>query len=251
MRTLLFCILLLLPGISMASESVFSKATEAYEVGDYDRCSSMLDSLSVEGWYSPALFMNLGNAYFRNNKLGAAILNYEKALLLAPDNEEVIHNLEVARKATYDKQEIEPSKGMSIMFRSFVLRSSPQQWLWFGFMGMMLSSLLILPARILRWKHKGVFTGFGVFFALTAIVFFTSAGLHQQYLNSDKAVVMSSSASVLSEPKVSGEELFNLHEGTTVVVEDETTDDEWVRIELKDKSGYIRRSDIAMVSLTE
>lgn len=243
--------MLLSSGFSHASEAVFEEATEAYESGDYERCSSILDSLSVEGWYSPALYMNLGNAYFRNNRLGAAILNYEKALLLDPADEDLIHNLEVARKATYDKQEVASEKGMSIMFRAFIMNTSSNTWLWFGFIGIALSSLLILTAHIMRLKYKWTMTISGVVTLILAVFMFAFAELHTNYLSSDKAVVMSSSAAVFSEPKDNSEELFDLHEGTTVTLRDEVSEDKWVRIQLQDKSGYIKRSDIALVSLFE
>ncbi|MFW5916294.1 MAG: tetratricopeptide repeat protein, partial [Bacteroidota bacterium] len=48
---------------------------------------------------------NLGNAYYRKNQLAPAILNYEKALLRDPGNENINHNLELARTQITDKVE--------------------------------------------------------------------------------------------------------------------------------------------------
>ncbi len=52
---------------------------------------------SRAGQWNPALFYNLGNAYFRTGDLGRAILNYERALALDPSQPEARANLQLAR----------------------------------------------------------------------------------------------------------------------------------------------------------
>ena len=42
---------------------------------------------------SSELYFNLGNAYYKTNSIGLAILNYERAKKLAPDDEDISANL--------------------------------------------------------------------------------------------------------------------------------------------------------------
>jgi tetratricopeptide (TPR) repeat protein len=47
--------------------------------------------------YSTELFFNLGNAYFKDNKIGPAILSYERALWLDPSDPDARANLKFVR----------------------------------------------------------------------------------------------------------------------------------------------------------
>jgi tetratricopeptide (TPR) repeat protein len=63
-------------------------AIEAYRNQDYKRSIELYETLVASGLEenreSAQLYFNLGNAYFRDHQLGKAILNYERAHLLAP-----------------------------------------------------------------------------------------------------------------------------------------------------------------------
>ena len=52
---------------------------------------------------SPELFANLGNAYFFSGDHGRAVLNYQRALVLDPLQDDVQHNLQYVRTLTVDE----------------------------------------------------------------------------------------------------------------------------------------------------
>ena len=56
-----------------------------------------------KGEESPEIYYNLGNAYFRDNQIGKAILNYNRALLLSPGDSDIRHNLRFANTRIEDK----------------------------------------------------------------------------------------------------------------------------------------------------
>jgi len=56
------------------------------------------------------LFYNIGNAYFRSGDIGRAILNYKRALIYIPDDENLKQNLEYARSRRKDRIEVSQSK---------------------------------------------------------------------------------------------------------------------------------------------
>ncbi len=75
----------------------WEKANEAYAAGRYPEAIERYDGLVRTGETSAALFYNLGNAAFRTDDLGRAILHYERALTLEPHHPEAQTNLRLAQ----------------------------------------------------------------------------------------------------------------------------------------------------------
>src|SRR5437868_7830723 len=75
----------------------FAKANQEYAADDFKAAIEKYEELVRSGQDTPNLFYNLGNAYFRQNNFGRAILNYQRALALEPHHPEAQANLRVAR----------------------------------------------------------------------------------------------------------------------------------------------------------
>ena len=76
-----------------------------YNEGDFDRAIDEWRTCVDNGVENSDLYYNLGNAYFREGKLGFAIYYYKSALRLDPSNDDIIHNLKYAQAMTRDKVE--------------------------------------------------------------------------------------------------------------------------------------------------
>jgi hypothetical protein len=99
-RIILSCLALCLVGTPflMAQPAAqFAKANQEYAAGDFKAAIADYEELVRSGQDTPNVFYNLGNAYFRQNNFGHAILNYERALALEPHHPETQANLRVAR----------------------------------------------------------------------------------------------------------------------------------------------------------
>lgn len=104
MRFLGLLILIFLPlsplqvGATLVSTE-FHGANHFYEKGDYTQAiihyKQLLDNASNR--ISPALYFNLGNAYFKNKQVGFAIANYRRADALSPRDPDIHANLRFAR----------------------------------------------------------------------------------------------------------------------------------------------------------
>jgi tetratricopeptide (TPR) repeat protein len=75
----------------------FAIANQEYAAGNFKAATDDYEALVRAGQDTPNLFYNLGNAYFRKNNFGRAILNYERALALDPHHPESEANARIAR----------------------------------------------------------------------------------------------------------------------------------------------------------
>src|SRR6266404_9954419 len=99
-RIVLSCAVLWLvsgPFLMAQPAAQFAKANQEYAAGNFKSAIADYEELVRSGQDTPNVFYNLGNAYFRQNSFGHAILNYERALALEPHHPEAQANLRVAR----------------------------------------------------------------------------------------------------------------------------------------------------------
>src|SRR5215510_10060954 len=79
------------------SEAVFARGNAAYAARHFPDAIKEYETLVSTGQWNPALFYDLGNAYYRTGDLGRSILNYERALALNPNQAEARANLQLVR----------------------------------------------------------------------------------------------------------------------------------------------------------
>lgn len=77
----------------------FLAAGQAYEAGNWGRAVALYEGLMARTGVSAPLCYNLGNSYAQNGQTGKAILQYERALLLAAGDTDSRHNLRQLRQA--------------------------------------------------------------------------------------------------------------------------------------------------------
>src|SRR6266487_4259022 len=97
--------LLMISLVSLADENqvFFDSANNAYYKNNFETAIKYYDKIINNGYQSAEVHYNLGNAYYKINKTAFAILNYEKALKLAPNDENIKFNLKLANQKTVDK----------------------------------------------------------------------------------------------------------------------------------------------------
>ncbi len=109
MSILLYVFLLIAPKAEIGkANSDFQKGNEFYQKGDYQQAVEMYETALATGYESAELYYNLGNSYFKSNQIGKTILNYERAKKLAPRDEDILFNLEIAQLYVVDKINLPP-----------------------------------------------------------------------------------------------------------------------------------------------
>jgi tetratricopeptide (TPR) repeat protein len=84
-------------GAATDAEAIFDKANADYAAGHFREAISGYEALVKARHWSASVFYDLGNAYFRGDDSGRAILNYKRALALAPSQPEAHANLSLVR----------------------------------------------------------------------------------------------------------------------------------------------------------
>src|SRR5207237_6826651 len=99
-----------------ADSQLFSDANAAYLSGDLGRAIASYEALVAEGVTSAELETNLGAAYLRQGKRGQAALHLERALVLAPGDDDARHDLGELRRTNIDKLEGGEEQGPAEIF---------------------------------------------------------------------------------------------------------------------------------------
>ena len=233
---------------SYTPEQAWNGANDAYIAGDYARAERLYDRIVADGKLSMKLYFNLANACFKQNKLGKAILYYNRALVLAPGDEDVRHNLALAEAQTKDRIESVPEFFVKSWLRKVRNTLSCRTWTAISLVALAaalaLALLFVLSQRLA--VRKGGFYGM----VLTLLLFVVTTGFaaveRRVMLDREGAVVMSTAAPVKSSPDRSATDIFVLHEGTTLRVV--STLDEWSEVVIADgKKGWIESAKIERI----
>src|ERR1700712_3458231 len=91
--------------------------------------------------YSADTLYNLANSYARAGKPGLAVLNYERAALLAPNDPDINANLDYVRATA--QVPTEPST----RFARFAAAASPTEAAWLGVIGLALLGTSLLASK--------------------------------------------------------------------------------------------------------
>jgi len=229
-------------------ENLLQQGNKFYQKGNYQKAVEVYSKLVNEGYESEELFFNLGNAYYRLNQIGYAILNYEKALKLSPGDEDAKYNLAIAHAKTKDKIEVMPKPFFTEWWHSFINLFSVSGWtiLTYIFYLIFLSSIaLYFFAREIKIQKYSFFSSL----ILGGIFFFTAFMLLMK-LNYENnfhfGIVVENSAAAKLSPYENSNDAFIIHEGTKVTLEDKV--DNWIKIKLPDgKVGWLQNTEVKSI----
>lgn len=98
MRPCIALWLLLAAGAALAAQGSLPMAEHATATGDYRLAAQTYEQVLERNGYSAPVLFNLGNTWLRLGKPGRAILQYERALVLAPGNALIESNLAMAQQ---------------------------------------------------------------------------------------------------------------------------------------------------------
>ena len=212
----------------------------AYMEGDFEKAADCYQSILGYGLHSAKLYYNLGNVAFKLGHTGEAILYYNKALKIAPSDEDTRYNLAIAEAQTKDKIEMMPEFFLKRWAREVRNSLSCTAWGVLSLAALALAlacTAIFLLAQRLTLRKTGFFGAIAASVVLIATAWFGIAERNEM-LRHEEAIVMASAISVKSSPDRSATDLFVLHEGTKVRIVTEL--ENWYEIVIADgKKGWI------------
>lgn len=237
--------LLVLSSQLFFAQSGFEVGNDLYKNGKYEQAVDAYTSILRAHKESAELYFNLGNCYYKLNKVAPAIYNYEKALLLNPTDSQISNNLRFAQKRTVDEIKVIPKVGFGKLLRDFTAIYDYNSW---GIISVGFSFLFLLfflgyyffEAVLIK---RSFF--FGMFLILVLLLVSVAAAVFEKshYLNEKPAIVFAEQADVKAEPQQLGKLVLVVHEGTKVYVKETVSN--WKKIQLTDGTeGWIEKNAI-------
>ena len=243
--------LLLLPVKTSAQDSPderFASGTSYFSAGDYSKALEEWTGLYSAGYRSAELEYNIGNAYFKLNNTPGAILFFERANLRKPADEDINYNLQIARTLVVDRLDEIPELFFVKWYNFLSLLLSSNSWAGISLTTFVLC-LVFLSVYFYTSKYKLKVAGFWLAVTLLVIslasLAFTLRNKNLLY-ESNKAIIFSPVVNGKSSPDDSGTDLFVIHEGLKVTVEDEVGD--WREIRLPDgNKGWVPANSLEII----
>lgn len=245
---LFVCIVCTVSNRAYAQTATKVDADSAYLKNDYQTAIEIYEGLLKQG-EAADLYYNLGNSYYKVDNLGKAILNYERALLLEPGNDDIRTNLQIAKGKTVDKVIPVPELFLVSWINVIINTFSMNTWAIIGicaFWVFLLSLSFYIWSKRVGLRKTGFFIAVIQLLVVVVSILFASQQ-KDRLINRYNAIVLSPNITIRSTPSDSGTSLFILHEGHKVVIKDDSMR-EWKEIVIEDgKVGWIPTSAIEII----
>ena len=246
---ILLCFLILTALTSVSSVqadenvSAFSDGIKYYKNGKFSKSAKEFHKITDTGIQNGKLFYNLGNVYLKMNDLGHAMLWYEKALKLIPDDPDLKFNHNYTLSLLKDERGDNTGPLVQIIFFwKYLLSQNSIQWIAIG---LNLIFWILVTVQIIRGK-KPIKTP-GVIILVLSIVFtFTAFYNYYETIHLKQGVILPEKISVRSGLADNSTELFVLHAGTKINIDKEK--ENYFRIHYSDeKIGWIKKTDVGVI----
>jgi hypothetical protein len=192
---------------------------------------------SSQAGYSATGLYNLGNAYMRQGKPGMAVLNYERANLLSPNDPDIDANLSYVRASSHL-----PAPPRSA-FERLARIASPFAMFWLGVFGLVIVGASALAAQLSSrhpWLRRAALL-LGI-----CLISLTACNALALWPLLHEGVVITAGTPVRVSPVPMGDSLFSLPEAETVKISAEHEGFFLVQTRAG-RTGWVSRSNVAPV----
>lgn len=250
MKKVVSIIVLLFSLVAYSQEvnKLFAEGNTFYKEENYTRAVGVYLAIEEQGIESDDLYFNIANCYYKMNKVAPAIYYYEKALKINPANADAKANLEFAKRMTIDVIEELPKTFFQRFSASIIQKLPFDTWAIIAVTASFLASFLFLLYYFSDSSKKKLFyfnTSILAVIVLAITVFFAFSN-YKTVQKNRIAIIFSQKVEIMNAPSTSSDEIFELHEGTKVIILDAL--DNWKKIKIADgKIGWISADDLKEV----
>ena len=232
-------------GFSQTNQELFNEANKFYKKEAYNEAISIYKTIEETDYVSADLYYNLGNSYYKLNKVAPAIYYFEKALKINPNHTDAANNLKFANRMIIDEIEELPKTFFQKIAENITYKLSFETWAIVAIVASFLAAILFLLYYFSKTtKTKLVFFNLSILvsilFAFSIFFAFSAYNFHKKNRN---AIIFEPKVEINNAPSLNSEVLFELHEGTKVKILDDLQG--WKKIKLADgKIGWITSSAV-------
>lgn len=228
--------------------NLFKTANEFYKKGDYENALKNYQLIENKHLESADLYFNLGNTYYKLNQVAPAIYYFEKALQLDPTNDDFKNNLSIAQRMTIDKIDMIPKTFLQKLDENYIRKFSFETWALVAIISSILFVLLFLSYYFAYHSGlKRLYFVLSIASIISIMLSFAFAYTGFDYeKNHQPAIIFSQTVSVKNAPTINSTDVFELHEGTKVIILEQV--DDWLKIKLADgKIGWLPKTDLKVL----
>jgi len=234
-------------GVPQSPAGIFAEANKLYQNGEFSGAELLYKRLVEARSDSGALFYNLGNACFKQRRLGEAIYYWEKAQRKLPGDRDVKENLELAGLLVVDRIEIpsDPLPVRLIDWAAHFLTIDQESWvilILFLCANAMLGLYLMVPGRRSSWGRAGSIAA-----AFLLLIFCSSLGwkLYEQHWKRE-GIIVEQKADIRSGPGPGNVTVFTVHEGIKVRIRGELAG--WYQVSLANGwTGWLEKDSLRIL----
>lgn len=230
------------------NELLLAEANKSYSEDNFEQAIELYNKVIETGTESAGVYYNLGNAYFKMNDMPSAILNYEKAKKLNPNDEDILFNLEIANSQIVDKIENVPEIFYLRWWKNLLYAFTVDQWAIISlvFFSLIFVMLLFFLLTNIYWIKKTAFWLGIIFIVISGTTLMLANQKYKTFTQDHQAIVFTPTLTVKSSPTETGIDLFVIHEGTKVQITDHVG--EWYEVKIANGSvGWIKEYDLKKI----
>ena len=228
---------------------LFNEANESYLKKDYEKSAELYENLIENGFVDSQTLYNLGNSYYRLNKIGQAVWAYRNAIKFSPRDDDIAHNLKIAEAQRIDRIVSPP---LFIFYDLYINLKSSFTIFELSLIGgilLLILSLIWIVKRSFDLKSKAIRTIFQLFLVITVFAHILILDTISDRKKNESEAVIIERVDAMSSPTIGENKiLFYINEGALVEVLDEK--DQWIEIILIDgKRGWVSSNALRKMQL--
>ena len=224
---------------------LFEQGKSLYKAEKYQEAIISWMKILDHEKHSSELYFNLGNAHYKLNNIGPSIYYFEKALLLAPNDQDTKNNLSFAENAKVDAIDPLPK---TIFYKWYHTISDILTFDGWAYTSVFFVFIFVLCFLIYYFSYSEIIKRF--FFVFSAISIFSigmsfsmAFSTYEDAIKNNPAIIFAESSDVREAPNLRSEISFIIHEGTKVQILERDAD--WGLVEIANgKEGWIPLIDL-------
>jgi tetratricopeptide (TPR) repeat protein len=227
---------------------LFSAANSHYQQGDFGSAERIYRQLLDSGADNGVVYYNLGNACFKQKKLGEAIYFWEKSRQTLAGDREVRENLDLANLLVVDRIEVPPDPLVFRVLEGAVHALTIEQHSWVILVLFVALNIVLGLRSLVRTPRTSSLCLAGSI-ALGSLLLLVSCSLGWRIYetkNLQQGIVVEQKVDIRSGPGAQNVTVFTIHEGTKVRIRGDAPG--WYQVSLANGwMGWLEKNSVRIL----